>query len=32
LFVRKIRGTAVDLTEYSFDIIRARGIVLRQAV
>jgi circadian clock protein KaiC len=32
LFVRKMRGTAVDLTEYSFDIIRGRGIVLRQAV
>jgi circadian clock protein KaiC len=32
LFVRKMRGTAVDLTEYSFDIIRTRGIVLRQAV
>jgi circadian clock protein KaiC len=32
LFVRKMRGTAVDLTEYSFDIIRSRGIVLRQPV
>jgi circadian clock protein KaiC len=32
LFVRKMRGTAIDLTEYSFDIVRGRGIVLRQAV
>jgi circadian clock protein KaiC len=32
LFVRKMRGTAVDLSEYSFDIVRSRGIVLRQAV
>ena len=32
LFVRKMRGTAVDLAEYSFDIIRPRGIVLRQAI
>lgn len=32
LFVRKMRGTAVDLSEYSFDIVRNRGIVLRQAV
>ncbi len=32
LFVRKMRGTAVDLSEYSFEIVRPRGIVLRQAV
>lgn len=32
LFVRKMRGTAVDLSEYSFDIVRSRGIVLRQAI
>lgn len=32
LFVRKMRGTAVDLSEYGFDIVRPRGIVLRQAV
>ena len=32
LFVRKMRGTAVDLSEYSFDIVRPRGIVLRQPV
>lgn len=32
LFVRKMRGTAVDLSEYSFDMVRPRGIVLRQAV
>ncbi len=32
LFVRKMRCTMVDLTEYIFDIIPKRGIVLRQAI
>lgn len=30
LSVRKMRGTNVDLNEYSFDIVKGRGLVLRQ--
>jgi circadian clock protein KaiC len=30
--VRKMRGTRIDLTEYSFEILPDRGIVLRQPV
>ena len=30
LVVRKMRGTSVDLNEFSFDIVKGRGIVLRQ--
>lgn len=30
LVVRKMRGTNVDLNEYSFDILKGRGMVLRQ--
>lgn len=29
---RKIRGTRVDLTEYSFEILSERGLVLRQPI
>ena len=32
LFVRKMRATATDLSEYSFDIIKGRGVVLRQPI
>ncbi len=32
LLVRKMRGTRIDLSEYSFDILPDRGIVLRQAL
>jgi len=32
LRVRKMRGTRIDLTEYSFEILSSRGLVLRQAV
>lgn len=28
--VRKMRGTAIDLSEYSFEILKNRGLVLRQ--
>ena len=30
IFVRKMRGTAVDLSEWAFDIVKAKGLVLRQ--
>lgn len=30
--VRKMRSTSIDLTEYTFEIIQNRGIVLRQAI
>ena len=30
--VRKMRGTRIDLSEYSFDIMPDRGIILRQAL
>ena len=30
LFVRKMRGTATDLSEYAFDILMNRGLVIRQ--
>lgn len=30
LFVRKMRGTATDLSEYAFDILTNRSIVIRQ--
>ena len=30
LFVRKMRGTATDLSEYAFEILSNRGIVIRQ--
>jgi circadian clock protein KaiC len=32
IFVRKMRSTAVDLTEYAFEIVKGRGLVLRQPV
>ncbi|MFC1477956.1 ATPase domain-containing protein [Candidatus Margulisiibacteriota bacterium] len=32
LFVRKLRGTQTDLTEYSFEITRGRGLILRQPI
>lgn len=32
LFVRKMRGTKTDLTEYSFEITRGRGLILRQPI
>ena len=32
IFVRKMRGTAVNLAEYIFDIVQNRGIVVRQAI
>ncbi len=32
LFVRKMRGTATDLSEYAFDIVNNRGIVIRQPI
>lgn len=32
LFVRKMRGTATDLSEYTFDIVKGKGLVLRQAL
>jgi circadian clock protein KaiC len=32
LFVRKLRGTKVDLAEYSFEISTGRGVVLRQPI
>lgn len=30
--IRKMRGTRIDLTEYSFEILPSRGIVLRQPI
>jgi len=30
IFVRKMRSTAFDLSEWTFDIAKAKGIVLRQ--
>lgn len=30
IFVRKMRATAVDLSEWAFDIVKGKGIVLRQ--
>jgi circadian clock protein KaiC len=30
--VRKMRGTRIDLTEYSFEILEERGVVLRQPI
>ncbi len=30
--VRKMRGTRIDLTEYSFEILEKRGVVLRQPI
>ena len=32
IFVRKLRGTQTDLTEYSFEITKGRGLVLRQPI
>ncbi len=32
LWVRKMRGTRIDLSEYSFEILPARGLVLRQPI
>jgi circadian clock protein KaiC len=32
LFVRKMRGTATDLSEYAFEIVQGRGIVIRQPI
>ncbi len=32
IFVRKMRATPTDLSEYAFDIIKDRGIVLRQVI
>lgn len=32
LWVRKMRGSQIDMSEYSFDILAKRGIVLRQPV
>lgn len=32
IWVRKIRGTRIDLSEYSFEILPDRGIVLRQPI
>ena len=32
LLVRKLRGTATELTEYSFDIMSGRGVILRQPI
>jgi circadian clock protein KaiC len=32
LLVRKMRGTAIDLTEHQFNIVREKGIVLRPLV
>lgn len=32
VWIRKMRGTRIDLTEYSFEILPERGIVLRQPV
>lgn len=32
LLVRKMRGTPTELTEYSFDILATRGVVLRQPI
>ncbi len=32
LMVRKIRGTQTELSEYSFDILAGRGVVLRQPI
>ncbi|MBT3260668.1 recombinase RecA [bacterium] len=32
LWIRKMRGTRVDLSEYSFEILPRRGIVLRQPI
>ncbi len=30
--IRKMRGTRIDLTEYSFEILEKRGIILRQPI
>jgi circadian clock protein KaiC len=30
--IRKMRGTRIDLTEYSFEILEERGVVLRQPI
>lgn len=32
LFIKKMRGTPLDLSEYSFDIVSSRGIVIRQPI
>ena len=32
IWIRKIRGTKFDLSEYSYEILNKRGIVLRQPV
>jgi circadian clock protein KaiC len=32
VWVRKMRGTRIDLTEYSFEILPNRGVVLRQPI
>ena len=32
LLVSKIRGTAIDLVEYTFDIVKEKGIVLRPTI
>lgn len=32
IFVRKMRSTAVDLSEWVFDIVKSKGLVLRQAL
>ncbi len=32
IWVRKMRGTRIDLSEYSFEILPERGIVLRQPI
>jgi len=32
IHVRKMRGTSIDLSEYSFEILKDRGIVLRQPI
>lgn len=32
LWVRKMRGTRIDLAEYSFEILPSRGLVLRQPI
>ena len=32
IWIRKMRGTRIDLSEYSFEVLHSRGIVLRQAI
>lgn len=32
IWIRKMRGTRIDLTEYSFEILPNRGVVLRQPI